>query len=322
MQADFVKGHCGWDVVTLLPAEQIPRGRELEAALKILDAPVDGGLEVGFLGRGNRPDEITVKIVDSTTRNWVRMCGGMTQVIGKAAVESFFRDHFKFDLSTPYLRFKLMTPSGEVPILVEVANGRATRVTTVMDNVIPTFYAAGVTPLTLRNCDVLRVDDFCVIDVASLERAYPGHDFTRRDPGPHLDIVNSVLHAFGEEVPLGSGVVGMMYDQRPQGPGAFRLYPRFLSDDLAAARLPYEFQCGTGLLAVGIALVRRGLLPASEGQECAIFEWGSQSATPDPYGIRTSEFAFSVHEDRLIAASFSHSVVEILAEGRLTLPGY
>ena len=36
MQVDFVKGHCGWDVLTLLPEKQIPPAQELEAALKII----------------------------------------------------------------------------------------------------------------------------------------------------------------------------------------------------------------------------------------------------------------------------------------------
>ena len=65
MQVDFVKGHCGWDVLTLVPEGQIPPGSELEAALRILAPPVDGGLEVGFLGPGDRPDEIRLRMIDS-----------------------------------------------------------------------------------------------------------------------------------------------------------------------------------------------------------------------------------------------------------------
>ncbi len=46
---DFVKGHCGWDVLSLILAEQIAEGDEFETALKIVDSPVDGGIEVGIL---------------------------------------------------------------------------------------------------------------------------------------------------------------------------------------------------------------------------------------------------------------------------------
>ena len=112
MKVDFVKGHCGWDTVTLVRASQIARDQELEVALKILDAPVNGGLEVGFLGPGEQTDEIRLRMVESTTRTWTAMCGGMTQVIGKALVETFFRDLFKMDITQPKLFVKLMTDSG------------------------------------------------------------------------------------------------------------------------------------------------------------------------------------------------------------------
>ncbi len=47
----FVKGHCGWDTVTLVVGEEVPEGKEIETALKILDPPINGGIEVGFMYR-------------------------------------------------------------------------------------------------------------------------------------------------------------------------------------------------------------------------------------------------------------------------------
>ena len=32
----FVKGHCGWDTVTLLAGEQVLPGSEIDTALKII----------------------------------------------------------------------------------------------------------------------------------------------------------------------------------------------------------------------------------------------------------------------------------------------
>ncbi len=75
-QVDFVKGHCGWDVVTLLPEGEVPGTEELAASVKIVSAPLYGGLEVGWMGRGERPDEIRLRMVNSTTKNWIPMCGG------------------------------------------------------------------------------------------------------------------------------------------------------------------------------------------------------------------------------------------------------
>lgn len=322
MQIDFVKGHCGWDTLTLVPEGQVPAGRELEAALKILDAPVNGGLEVGFMGRGERPDEIQLRMADSTSRDWIPMCGGMTQVIGKALLETFFRERFGVDASLPEHRFRLLTPSGVVPIRVQSEAGEVTRVITGMDDFAAYVYGLGVEPMTLRGCQILRVGDYCVFDMAALERSFPGQDFTRREAGAALDILNDMMKDFRAQQGHPGGVVGMMFDRRPEGAGQFRIYPRFYSDDLAAARLPYEFQCGTGTVAVGMAIAYHGLLPFSGPTGRIVFEWGSHRTTRDPYGIRTSDLDLTVRDGRIAQASFSHSVIEILAEGRLTLPGY
>jgi hypothetical protein len=321
MQVDFVKGHCGFDAVTLLPAGQIPPARELEVALRILAPPVGGGLEVGFLGPGERADEIRLRMVDSTARTWIPMCGGMSQVIGKALVETFFRERFHFDISRAHQAIRLCTPAGVVPIVVDIERGKAVRVTSVMDSFASYLYDNGVESVTVEGCRLLRLGDYCVFELGELERAHPGLDFTRRDAVPSLEVVNRMLARFAERYSPGAGVVGMMYDAHPEGPGDYRLYPRFYSPDLAAARLPYEFQCGTGAVAVGIALTHQGLLPAT-ARGALVFEWGSQRSTPDPYGIRTSHLEYETNAGRLVRVSFSHSVVEILAEGRLTLPDY
>lgn len=317
---DFVRGHCGWDVVTLLPDGQLPPNEELAAAVKLVSAPIGGGLEVGWLGFGDRPDQIRLRIVNSTTRNWISMCGGMTQVIGKALVETFLRDHFKVDTSQPLVTVKLVTESGEIPIRIEIRNGKATRVTTTMDSYVSYLYREGFEQLILEGIPLLRIGKYAVIDVSDLEKASPGIDFTRRDPGRHLDLVHDVLRAMRDRMKV-SGVNGMLYDQRPEGPGQYRVFPRFYSDDLAAARVPWEFQCGTGSVAVTMALAHQGQLPfAAKGD--VLLEWGSYRTTRDPYGIRTSQLTLEVQGRRLTKASFSHSVVEILAEGKLTLPKY
>ena len=46
MIVPFVKGHCGWDAVTLIPEGVIPAERELGVALKILDGPLHGGSSI------------------------------------------------------------------------------------------------------------------------------------------------------------------------------------------------------------------------------------------------------------------------------------
>jgi len=318
---DFVKGHCGWDVVTLVPEGQIPKSAELEAAIKILSAPVYGGLEVGFMGFGARPGEIALRIVNSTTKNWIPMCGGMTQVIGKALVETFMRDYFRVDASWPVLAVNLVTESGTIPIRIDVENGKVSSVMTTMDSYVSYAYRTGVEPLSVRGVPLLRVGKFAVLDVAALETVHPGVDFTRRSPGPHLEIVNDILRAY-KDLYGWPGANGMLYDDRPEGGGQYRVFPRFYSDDLAAAAIPWEFQCGTGSIAVSVALAFAGRLPFATRQGELALEWGSYRSTRDPYGIRTSRLELEVDGQTVEKAAFSHSVIEIVATGKLTLPVY
>lgn len=308
--------------MTLLPEGQIPPGQELEAALKIVDAPINGGLEVGFLGAGANSGEITLRMMDSTSRDWLSMCGGMTQVVGKALVETFFRDRFNVDVSSPQIVIRLLTRAGVIPIEIAVCNGKAVRITSVMDDYAAHLYQEGVENITLCGCRFLRVGEFIIMQVSQLKAPQAELDFTRRDEGPHLDFINDILKEYMHRVGAQFGVSGMMYDQHPQGPGQFRIYPRFYSRDLSAAKIPYEFQCGTGTVAVGIAITHSGQIPFQGDRGSLIFEWGNQAVTPDPYGIRTSQLDVCLNGGRINRASFSHSVVEILQEGRITLPGY
>jgi hypothetical protein len=321
MSVDFVKGHCGWDIVTLLPEGQIPQEDELHAALKILALPIEGGLEVGWIGRGIQRGEVMLRMVNSTTRDWIPMCGGMTQVIGKAMVETFLRDRFDVDISQSVAHFKLITPAGEIPLRVDVCGNKASRVTTVMDAYLSHVMQSGVESLVLNGVPGLRVGKYVVLDVLALEQRYPGVDFTQRAPGVSLDIVNGILRIYRDRMGF-RGVNGMLFDERPEGSGHFRVFPRFYSDDLAAARMPWEFQCGTGSIAVATALAQEGRLPFSAGVGEVRLEWGSYRSIPDPYGIRISQLELGCNGRSLAHAAFSHSVVEILAEGKLTLPGY
>src|SRR5262249_19646107 len=140
---------------------------------------------------------------------------------------------------------------------------------------------------------------------------------------PHLEIVNNLLANFARHNENYNGAIGILYDERPEGPGRFRVFPRFWGGAHAAARLPFEFQCGTGSIGLAIALAHSGRLPFRGSEGRVVLEWGSQRTTPDPYGIRVSDLTIGgVQGGRLSHARFSHSVVELLAEGTLRIPSY
>lgn len=98
--------------------------------------------------------------------------------------------------------------------------------------------------------------------------------------------------------------------------------PRFYSDDLAAARLPWEFQCGTGSVAVAIALVLMGNSPSRLARASSCLNGEATAQRRTHMGFRTSRIELELNDRSITKAAFSHSVVEILAEGSLTVPGY
>lgn len=318
----FVKGHCGWDTVTLLHEGCVAPELERDSALRILDAPLLGGLEVGYLGKTDRRNELRLRVMANTQRDWIPMCGGMTQVIGKALVETSLRKLVDLEPGATQLTVHLVTDSGTIPVEVGIENDRAVRITTVMDGYAAFLYSRGVEPVVLEGIEALDLSEYLVFDIETLERVHPGVEFRTRREGEGIEIVHNLLRAYRKHRGLQTGVSAMMYERGGEGPGQFRVYPRFYSDDEAAARVPFEFQCGTGTVAVGLALAHNGLLPTARRDVHLILEWGSQRVTPDPYGIRISHLDASVAGTRVTRARFSHSVVEILAEGTLTLPGY
>jgi len=64
---------------------------------------------VGLLGRTGTLSDISLRVVDCSTRQWVAMCGGMTQVIGKALIETGLRDYFCIDTTAPRLCVRLIS---------------------------------------------------------------------------------------------------------------------------------------------------------------------------------------------------------------------
>lgn len=313
----YLKGHCGWDVLSLLLAEQIPEAEQLDTALRVLDVPVEGGIEVGLLGRTAAPNDIRLRIIDSSTRQWVTMCGGMTQVIGKALIETQLRDYFGIDTAAPLVNIRLITDACVIPLAIEVSEGRAARVISNMDSYLQLTYSIGVRAIELCGVAALDVGEYLLLRVQDLESAHAGIDFTRRDPGPHLHIVNELLKQYYAMRARAAGANAILYDDRPEGAGQFRIFPRFL--DATAQRIPYEFQCGTGTIAAAVALAHEDMLPFAGERGELLLEWGSQLSTPDPCGIRISRVQLARAGSRLTSASFSHSTIEIAMEGEVYL---
>jgi len=322
---DFIRGHCGWDSVTLLYGEQIPKGREHEIALSLLHPPSFGGAEVGFLYNPEKDEDIRLRIIDSTTRTWLPMCGGMSQVLGKAAIETEMRERFNIDVIEPKTTVNFLTDSGLVPIESEISDSKVTKVTTKMSYYAEYLYKGGVRHVDVLGVDVLKVGYFHVINIDDLTDKYPDCDFRYNGPGPQWDALKKIQSAYMKKEGIDKpALYGMLYDMHPEDGGDARIFTRFYRIDGQPRIDPYgldkEGQCGTGSIAVGLAMVENGDIKKKDGLVDVVLEWGSKGISKDPYGPRTTLLKMNVKNELVADISFSHSVIEMLATGKVYMP--
>ena len=129
---------------------------------------------MGLLGRTATPNDIGLRITDTSTRQWLSMCGGMTQVIGKALVETQLRDYFGIDTTAPVVKVRLITNACVIPLTIEVSAGKAARVISHMDSYLELTYSIGVRAVEWRGVPALDVGEYILVRVQDLEAAHPG----------------------------------------------------------------------------------------------------------------------------------------------------
>jgi hypothetical protein len=319
----YIKGHCGWDSVTLLYGEEIPAGEEHRIAHALLEPPCSAGVEIGFMYPPEGEENIRLRVIDSTTRTWLPMCGGMSQVIGLAAFTTSMQEKFKIKKRLPATRVDVQTDSGLVPIEVNFDGDRISRVTTHMADYARFLYQDGVRPVIVRGIPAMKVGYFLVFKMDDLKGAYPDVEFGHRRPGAHMELLGEIQQEYLREQGIDAATLySMIYDLHPEDGGDARIFTRFFKGKGVPQSSPMEAQCGTGTVAVGIAMAEKGELPFSGARGQVVFEWGSRRLTPDPYGARKSFLDIKLEKGRLDWAGFGHNVVELLSVGTVYLPSF
>lgn len=321
---DFVKIHAGWDEIVFLHGEQLPKGREIEICLSVLRKPSIGGIEVGILYPSRGRGHIRIKMVDDTQKGYIRMCGGLTQAIAKAIVETPIGRHYGIVVRRGLNTIALETDAGLIHIEMVVENQRVKRVTTHMNAYVETLYGLGVETVNVAGIECVSVGltdnslEYLVLDVDELSKSYPIVDFWRRDTGS-LVILERVYAAFLKQKNLSSGVVySVLYRLEANRKGksvqaVFRFYPW-----LDPGGSHPEFGCGTGSVALGIALHSRGHIQCREEPlKLPIIVGGEH--LPENTRVKT-QLVLEGNPSRITAASFSHDRIELVAAGTLYLP--
>jgi hypothetical protein len=313
MELDYLKGHMGNNVIIFLYGDQIPKGRELEAAVEVLQPHRVSGHETGILYPPVRSGDLIVKIVGFTSRAFITACGGLTQLLGKAAVETELGRRFRLPIREPATRIVLETDAGPVPITVEVAGGEAKRVWTDMGAFVRECYELGLSRLELKGVPALKVGKFLVLDGDKVKRHYPEADF-ESIPVRTQEILLRLQDEFKRQT-FSNYHDFSLYDWHPQFTGDLRvLFPH----NLATGHV--EPACGTGFVATGIGLWELGDLHrqglTDENGATVRYECGG---APVLVGPELASLELTCDGGRVTGAAFSHSVIEIMEKGRIVL---
>ena len=309
MKLDFVRGHMGGNLIILLRGDQVPLGQELETAVKLMGPNYLYAHEAGILYPAGQPGQIEVKIAEPTVPCFISACGGFTQVLGAALVETPFGDLFGLDRGASPIEVLLHTDCGPTMISIEHDSGKAKRIKTGMECFVEECYERGVNKMSINNLEVLRAGKFLVINADRFRQILPEADFngwnakTRR---AMVDIQDQFMKMTGEVEPNVA-----VYDWHPEHSGNLRVvFPHYVRDDY------FEPSCGTGSVALGLAVLAAGELETGKlsNNDWHILELESGGGN-ELGGPEITRLEMKISDNKAKSAVFSHSRVEITSVG-------
>jgi len=308
VMVDFVKGHMGGDEVILLDGRQVSRRCRPSLVRSVLMAPSVRGREVGLLYPPQRGGDIRVRIYELSSKGCIPMCGGLTQVLGKALIETDLARRFSVRLKKPRAAVRLETDSGMIPIYIRFDEEQEARITTEMRSYVEKCYIWGRQEINFKEIPVERVGLFYFTDLHHLIEKYPHIDFTRNTP-ESLGVFEELRKELGEE-----RIYGVV--KRMQEPGHWDAAFRFVPPD-ALALEGEEFACGTGSTTGAIYELFHSRLPIDRrGHGHLSLKLLSRGILP---ADQKTEVDVEVRNGRATNAWFSHNCVQIVAEGEVSL---
>ena len=304
-RVEFIKGHMGGDEVVLLYADQIPEGEEIAVGSSVLAKPSIGGHNSGLLYHSDIAD-IKVDALDATCLEPVCLCGGVTQVLGKAIIETDLASHLGLAIEEPETTVVLETAVGLARLRILHQDGKAERVVTEMTALVEECYAMGVERVKAAAIDAFRVGPFLVMNGDAAKQAHP--DITFEEMGEkEFRIFQNAQRDFHDYIKQETSSFSL-YDLHSTKYSGRLVFPHGLDQRY------YEPSCGAGTVAVGIAMVENGEIDR-DGDISLVFEMGGDVFSLG--GPDTMELRLVVQDKKVRQAYISHSFVEILATGEL-----
>ncbi len=304
-KVDFIKGHMGGNEIVLLYADQMPEGKGIAVAASVLAKPSIGGHNSGLVYQSEIAD-IKVEALDATSYELLGMCGGLTQVLGKAIVETDLASHVGLTIEEPETNVVLETGVGLVRLRILHQDGKAERVFTEMTAFVEECYTLGIEHLKVAGIDALKVGSFLVMNGDAAKRVYPDIRFEQMGEKEFL-MFQDAQREFHRYIERETSMFSL-YDLHSKSHSGRLVFPHGLDQRY------YEPSCGTGTVAVGLAMLENGEIDEN-GNISLLFEAGGDVFRLD--GPETIELRLVVQDRKVTQAYISHSLVEIVATGKL-----
>ena len=302
----------GGNEIILLNGEGIPTGRDIEVALQVLYPPNIRGHEVGFLYPAKGNNHLKAKIVGGVSKQFISMCGGLTQVLGKALITTNLRQEFDLSLTDPVTSIVLETISGPVRITIVPNSKKDACIVTDMTSFVKECYYYGIESLNVFNVHVMRVGKFLVANADAIHQAYPDINLENTEPKT-LHVLRNMQEELNvlrfSDAPTANFSVYDLHPLSPEHTGRV-IFPHGIASDRI------EPACGTGTVAIGLAMAESGEINYSEsGSAQLLFESGGSTFQIGGPDITTLEL--ELQDRKVTKAAFNHSLVEIVATGQL-----
>jgi len=306
---DYMKGHMGGNTIAFLLGEQLPEGREIPVAQAVLPATCLACHEAGLLYPPREGGQLKVKIVEPGNPGYITACGGLTQVLGKALVETSLGRNFGIEPKEPGMEVLLETDAGLLKLEMQVQGGKALRVISDLTLFAKECYRMGVYPLDLRGIRVMRVGKFLVVAGEDLGRRHPELDYAALDGGTRREL-EALQNDF--QAQTGLSCHDYTFYDRKAGAGADvrAVFPHHIEGGWI------EPACGTGSVALGLALSEKGEAPARDGTFRVTLETGGGPRLGGP-DLTLLDLIYA--GGQLQEARFSHSFIQITSVGQVIL---
>ncbi len=311
MELDFIKGHMGGNTILLFDGRQVRKeSLVLETALKVLDRKRLSADQAAFLYPSKGKNTIRALIVDITNRNFIPACGGFTQVLGRALVETDIAGRFGFKIENPVFDINLELESGGSIVTVHTTKkGKFRKAESDMTSFARMLAGDGVMRVDLDGIRSFKSGYYLVQEVSSLKEHYPEADFETMNTAAVKAI--SEAQALFQQKGFSSSLHFSLYDASPSHGGDLRaVFPHgVLTGNI-------EPTCGTGSTALALALLMTG-----EGRDLGLVRGGKLKVKletgggPVLGGPDITTVMVERKEEEVQRAFFSHSFVEITAMG-------